>query len=84
MEITNEEIEIISKISERVGIDVNLHIPTDVKYFYQGNFTICVIQNSISIGAGVSKRHPEKDKNATDVGVKLAFYRAAKDFVLCN
>lgn len=53
----------------------------EVNYFEQGNFTVCLMSDDGNMSIGVAKRHPAKDEKHTDVGRKLSFYRAAKNFI---
>ncbi len=84
------EQEIMSTVIKRHGNDAGNKIPAEMifklnsEYHIRGNFAYCKISsdydNNRLVGVGFSKRCP-KDELVLDIGKKIAFSRACKDYL---
>lgn len=85
--ITKEiEQDIISTVIKRHGagnkIPAEKIFKLKSEYRTRGNFTYCKLtsDDNTIVGVGFSKRNP-RDRLITDVGKKIAFSRACKDYI---
>ncbi len=69
----------IKKHRLRRGINGALP-PKAVDFETQGNFTICAVRRAQRAGLGVAKRNPQTDLPDSDIGRKVALWRALDRF----